>query len=221
MRGRRMVQDIIRTRSQQLATKKGTTGTAVPLETNYFRLLKKPTWSLYQYHVDFSPEIEVNIVKKGLLRGHRDLLGGNIFDGSTLFLTNRLQSDLVELNAQNRNGDPIKISIRFTGLVSMNEGSSVQILNIIMRKALEGLKLQLVGRNFFDAVAKVEIREFNLELWPGYVTSIRQHEQDILLCAEISHKVMRTDTVLDILGNCISQTRGDYKEAFQKAVIGK
>lgn len=31
---------------------------------------------------------------------------------------------------------------------------------------------------------------------------------------------MRTDNVLDILSNCIQQTRGDYKEAFQKAVIG-
>lgn len=150
-----MVYDIIRTRPQQLSTKKGISGNPVHLETNYFRLLKKPTWSLYQYHVDFSPEIEVNIVKKGLLRGHRDLLGGNIFDGSTLFLTNRLQSDIVELSSQNRNGDPIKITIKFTGLVSMNESSSVQILNIIMRKALEGLKLQLVGRNFFDAIAKV------------------------------------------------------------------
>lgn len=58
-------------------------------------------------------------------------------------------------------------------------------------------------------------------MWPGYVTSIRQHEQDILLCAEISHKIMRMDNVFDLLNNTIQQTRGDFREAFQKLVIGK
>lgn len=38
-----------------------------------------------------------------------------------------------------------------------------------------------------------------MELWPGYETSIRQHESDILVCAEITHKVMRSETIYDIL----------------------
>ena len=37
-----------------------------------------------------------------------------------------------------------------------------------------------------------------MEIWPGYVTSIRQHENKILMCVEITHKVLRTDTVLDL-----------------------
>lgn len=147
--------DIVRTRPQHLGTKNGTSGIPVKLETNYFRLLKKPNWSLYKYHVEFSPEVSMPRVRKGLIYGHRELLGGNVFDGTSLYLTNRLQSDVLALESQNRDGDIINITIKFTNLVSMNEGNSVQVLNIIMRKALEGLKLQLVGRNFFDALAKV------------------------------------------------------------------
>lgn len=45
-----------------------------------------------------------------------------------------------------------------------------------------------------------------LELWPGYVTSIRQHETNILMCCEINHKVMRQETALELLTACI---RGD------------
>jgi len=30
----------------------------------------------------------------------------------------------------------------------------------------------------------------HLELYPGYETSIRQHENEIMLCVEISHKVI-------------------------------
>ena len=38
---------------------------------------------------------------------------------------------------------------------------------------------------------------WKLELWPGYVTSIRQHESQLLMCCEPKFKVVRTDTVLD------------------------
>lgn len=44
-----------------------------------------------------------------------------------------------------------------------------------------------------------------LQLWPGYETSIGKYEKDILLCAEISTKVMRQETVLDYLNQCASE----------------
>lgn len=101
----------------------------------------------------------------------------------------------------------------------MTDQSSLQVLNVIMRAAMEGLKLQLVGRNHYDALAKIPIREYHLELWPGYVTSIRQHEQDILMCSEISTKVMRMQTLLDILKESIQNIR-EYKDAYTRQVIG-
>ncbi|XP_037029401.1 ferrochelatase, mitochondrial-like [Bradysia coprophila] len=50
--------------------------------------------------------------------------------------------------------------------------------NLILRRSMEALKLQLVGRNFFDAVAKVDIPQRQLQLCPGYLTSIRQYYKD-------------------------------------------
>lgn len=45
--------------------------------------------------------------------------------------------------------------------------------------------------------------EHRLELWPGYETTIAKYDDNrILLCAEISTKVMRQDTVLDFLNTC-------------------
>lgn len=63
------------------------------------------------------------------------------------------------------------------------------------------------------------MREFALELWPGYETSIRQHERDILLSTEITHKVMRTETVYDILVNS-SQNPARHQEEFRMNVLG-
>lgn len=58
-----------------------------------------------------------------------------------------------------------------------------------------------------------------MELWPGYETSIRQHERDIMLCAEITHKVMRTETVYDILRRG-TQNPSRHQEEFRLNVLG-
>jgi hypothetical protein len=44
---------------------------------------------------------------------------------------------------------------------------------------MEGLKLLQLNRNFYDPDdAKME-PNWNLEIWPGYITSIRQHENQV------------------------------------------
>lgn len=58
---------------------------------------------------------------------------------------------------------------------------------------------------------QIVLPKYHLELWPGYVTSIRQHENDILMCSEISHKVMRQDTVLELLTDCVRRGERNYK----------
>lgn len=62
---------------------------------------------------------------------------------------------------------------------------------------------------------QIPIPEFNLELWPGYITSIRQHEHDILLCAEINFKVLRTDNVYQLMSRCSN------KREMENNVIGQ
>lgn len=58
---------------------------------------------------------------------------------------------------------------------------------------------------------QITLPEYQLELWPGYVTSIRQHERDILMCAEITSKVMRLDTLVDILNSCYREDNERYR----------
>lgn len=58
-----------------------------------------------------------------------------------------------------------------------------------------------------------------LEIWPGYITSIRQHEEDILVCAEISHKVMRSETVYAIMKRINSEER-NTKAKIEQTLLG-
>lgn len=66
----------------------------------------------------------------------------------------------------------------------------------------------------------MSIPEHHLELWPGYINTIRQHEDKILLGAEISNKVMRMDTVYTLLMECTREDKSNYKVLFQSRIIG-
>ena len=51
-------QMVLFTRPRELNKKQGTGGSPVDLVTNYFSLVQKPNWSLYQYAVTFKPDLE-------------------------------------------------------------------------------------------------------------------------------------------------------------------
>ena len=60
-----------------------------------------------------------------------------------------------------------------------------------------------------------------LELWPGFITSILQYENNVMLCADISHKILRTDTVYDYLKELEYTGRGNFYEQATRALVGE
>ncbi|XP_014300280.1 piwi-like protein Siwi [Microplitis demolitor] len=208
------------------SSKKGAGGNAIKLQANFFKILSAPDWCLLQYRVDFAPEEDRTVVRKGLLRLHKERLGIYMFDGSVMYTCNRYhgvsRTVSMELFSERQSDSTkITISIRLVGELAKGDPHYPQFFNIIARKGLEHLRLQLVGRNYFDARAKVEIPEYRFELWPGYQTSIRQHEREVLMGVEITHKVMRQDNLLDILSRIRANARGgDVQGACKAEVIG-
>ncbi|XP_073981992.1 piwi-like protein Siwi isoform X3 [Rhodnius prolixus] len=221
-RGKKPMLENIYTRPKELKSKQGTAGIPVTLSANYFKLVNHTDWALYQYRVDFSPEEDRTVKRKALLRIHKDVLGGYIFDGTVLFVSHRLNPEPMELySKRDSDEEKIRITVKKAGDLVMGDHHYIQLFNILMRKCLSNLQLQMVGRNYFDASARVEVKEYKMELWPGYLTSIRQHETSILMCAEITHKVMRRDTALDLIHDMKSRHRNaDWRNAFVNAIVG-
>ncbi|XP_059049511.1 piwi-like protein Siwi isoform X2 [Achroia grisella] len=213
---------ILRTRPTTVQSKKGSTGTPLDLLANYFTVQTTPQWSLYQYHVDVSPEEDSTVVRKGLLRVHQKTLGGYLFDGMVLYTVKKLHPDPLELYSDRKtDGERMRILIKLTCAVSPGDYHYIQIFNIIIRKCYNLLQLQLVGRDFFDPIAKIDIPEHKLQIWPGYKTTINQYEDRLLMVTEITHKVLRMDTVLQML-NEYAATKGNYfKKNFLEDIVGK
>jgi aubergine-like protein len=83
----------------------------------------------------------------------------------------------------------------------------LQFYNIMLRKCMSLLSLEELGRNYYDRHKKISIPEGKMELWPGYATAIRHHEHGLFLCAEITHKVLRTSSVMDEINDLLNKYR--------------
>ncbi|XP_055525211.1 protein aubergine-like [Wyeomyia smithii] len=221
MRGRRTITDIVRTRPLNCeVSKKGTCGRPIMLQANYFRVARNSNENIFQYRVDFNPAVESIRLMHSIIRTLRTILGGYVFDGTQLFIQHKLSTDEMEYPTKEPQTDQAYIvKLRKVGVIDGTTEVAFQMYNLINRKAMGGLKLQMIGRNFFDPEARVCIPNSGLELYPGYETSIRQHEQDVLMCAEIKHKVMHSDTCYSLFRECANRG-GNWKDNFKRALLG-
>jgi len=194
--------EFTRPQGQEWQGKKGTSGNAFACKANYFRVSTGKDWHLIQYRVDVSPEQDDLRKIKFLVRQHeQSTLKSYIFDGTVLYTTNRYTPDgsPLELVSKDKEEQIYKVTISRVGELTPYDHYYMQFFNILLRKCFQNLALQELNRNYFDPKAKVDLPEWKLELWPGYITTMRQHEQNVLLCCETTSKIIRTDTVYDQL----------------------
>jgi len=219
------VSPFIRTKPESLDSKQGSGGNPMTVATNYFAMIQKPNWKLLQYRVDFSPPIEMTKVKKALLYRHKETLPKFMFDGTLLFTTTKLSPDdsnIVLTTMSDLDKCEYTITIKLVGEIQPTDYNYIQFFNIVLRSAMEKLQLELIKRDYYDPKAAVHFNQYKLELWPGYVTSIRQHEHRILLCCEIGNKILRTDTVLDQIEEIIKRggNSSSFRALVEKALLG-
>jgi len=188
--------------------------------TNYFRLKAKPDWTLYQYHVSFSPEVDNKRMRIALVKQHNETLGmTQAFDGMVLFLVKRLTPDPLELFSERKtDGEKIRITFKLTNELPPDSPTCMHMYNVIFRKVLYMIEMKQIGRHYYNPKAAVTVDRHGLEIWPGFITSIMQAENSILLCAEISHKILRMQSVLDVLKETYQRSRDFHREATQKIV---
>lgn len=155
-RPRRDRYQIINTVPANFTTKKGVEGDPIRLKANFFELVKRPNYEMVMYRIDFHPEVDMAPKRKYLMYTQRNLLGAYLYDTqNSVYLTHRLSQDVITVDTQDRENNAYKMTIKFGTIVSMETRESLQVLNLILRRAMEGLQLQLIGRNLFDPLGKV------------------------------------------------------------------
>ncbi|KAI4568727.1 hypothetical protein MJG53_014345 [Ovis ammon polii x Ovis aries] len=117
-------------------------------------------------------------------------------------------------------GMTVKISRKHTLDISLIECDLLlQVLQVL--SLLKIMNLQQIGRNYYNPSDPIDIPNHRLVIWPGFTTSILQYENNIMLCTDVSHKVLRSETVLDFMFNLFHQTEEHkFQEQVSKELIG-
>ncbi|XP_069623085.1 piwi-like protein 2 [Ranitomeya imitator] len=200
--------------------KLGSKGTPTPLGLNLIKILCKNE-AVYQYHVTFTPNVECRSMRFGMLRDHRSVTGQvTAFDGSILYLPVKLAQTL-ELESERRtDGQKIKLTIQMTKILEPSSDLCVPFYNVVIRRVMKILDMKLVGRNFYDPTSATVLQQYRLQVWPGYAASIRRTDGGLFLLADVTHKVIRNDSVLDIMHVLYQQSRERFKDEVTKQLVG-
>ncbi|CAN8026453.1 hypothetical protein HPB47_015530 [Ixodes persulcatus] len=214
---------MLATRPIHVTDKTGTTGRPIRLVANYFRLLSLPQCCVHQYHVDFVPSVESSRMRRALVGDHREQFGRcYVFDGmSDLKTPSRLEHEVTELWSRRRSdGEQVCIRVKRVQELAPNNPDLLRLFNTQMRRNLEHLDFVQINRHYFDKRAVSAIPQHGLELWQGLVTAIGQHETGVMMVTDTVHKVLRRDTVLDLLIHISTTAPTGYREEAIRRVAG-
>ena len=69
----------------------------------------------------------------------------------------------------------------------------------VFRTVQYKLQLKQIGKKFYDPTKAVRIQEYNMEIWPGYNLALNQQKGGIFLQIDVSYKVLRNTTMLELI----------------------
>ncbi|XP_030869998.2 piwi-like protein 2 isoform X1 [Gorilla gorilla gorilla] len=207
-------------KEKELIVKQGSKGTPQSLGLNLVKI-QCHNEAVYQYHVTFSPNVECKSMRFGMLKDHQAVTGNvTAFDGSILYLPVKLQQ-VLELKSQRKTDSAeISIKIQMTKILEPCSDLCIPFYNVVFRRVMKLLDMKLVGRNFYDPTSAMVLQQHRLQIWPGYAASIRRTDGGLFLLADVSHKVIRNDCVLDVMHAIYQQNKEHFQDECTKLLVG-
>lgn len=197
----------------------GEVGQPLKLSANYIRI-KCKNKGVYQYHVDFRPNIDSKGMRIRLINEHRDVIGfTKAFDGSILYLPIKLEQQETVLHSE-RPTDQAKITIVIRQTKVLPPESCQQLYNIVFRRIMTILQMVQVGRYYYNPHTPSSVPQHKLEVWPGYITAVAEQEGGLMLLADASHRVLRTETVLDVMTNIVNRNAQGFRDEVIRTLVG-
>lgn len=211
------------TRPEHIQDKSGSTGSAIQVVSNYIKMKSKPNCSLYQYNVSYAPPIENKRLRVALLYSYEAIGPTKAFDGMILYLPHKLPDQVTKfVTKTQRDQTTVEVAITLTNEVPADSPVCLQLFNIIFRRILCNLEMIQIGRHYYYNKKPIPVPAHKLELWPGFVSSILQYEHSILLNLDISHKILRTDTVYDYMNEVYTSGRQQhFHDMVTKVLVGE
>ncbi|XP_015025392.2 protein argonaute-3 isoform X3 [Drosophila virilis] len=197
----------------------GTKGTPVNLSCNYIGVKSDPKKGVYLYEVRFNPPVDSIHLRMKYLNEHKNRFGGaKTFDGSILYLPILLERELTTFVSKNVENKDIEIRLLFKKKESLK--NCIQLYNILFDRVMKSLNYVKFDRKHFDPSRPKVIPMAKLEVWPGYVIAVDEYDGGLMLCCDVSHRLLCQKTVLDMLIEIYQHNKINYQDIAKKYLVG-
>ncbi|CAG2118607.1 unnamed protein product, partial [Medioppia subpectinata] len=202
---------------------RGTDGNPINLILNYIKLKKESqSIGIFEYHIYFKPQIDSRQLRAKILKQTEvaEKIGPVYqFTGMNLFLNHKVEDQTIDTTTP-IDGSAIKVELQFVKIPPANE--LMPFYNTIIRKIFRALKLVQIQRHYYDPLAKIEVPQHKLEIWPGWAQAVQELDDGLLLVCDASHRLLRTSTARDVLQDLFRTPDGKqrFKEYAQKRLVG-
>ncbi|XP_012234676.1 piwi-like protein Ago3 [Linepithema humile] len=212
--------DVQSSEDTTLISRQGKSGTKVETFSNYIDMKIESGKGLFEYEVKFTPDIDSRGLRRKLLNQHSVSLGRTkTFDGMILFLPIKLPQNITHYKSEHpMDGSEVTLTIIYKKEQSMSE--NVQFFNVLFNRVMRALELVRIGRQNFNPRGAHIMNQHRLEVWPGYVTAVNEYEGGLKLCLDAKHRVMRTDTIRDLITETARRSRNNFKDIVVKEIVG-
>lgn len=199
--------------------KPGKTGTPVEVTANFIRLNFKEN-CVYEYEVKYEPDQDYKGLRFKLLNEHsKKLFDVHTFDGTTLYLPSSLQEEVTKVISTNPFDDTkVELSIIFRRTRRLSE--MIHIYNVLFKHIMRDLDLVRFDRKHFNQHHAILIPQHRLEVWPGYVTAVDEYEGGLMLTLDSTHRVLRTQSVLNFIQETLNKCRNNFKTVLVETLVG-
>jgi aubergine-like protein len=213
--------------ANEFVKKKGSKGRPIDLASNFIALEAKEGSGIYEYKVQFDPPQDMMRTMYECLNQLSDVIGTNkMFNGCLLILPVKLADSEFKTKALD---EDVTVTLTLTASKGFSDPSCLRLYQVLLNRTFKALKLFSVKaggahagqRSYFDPANKNVLVKHNIEIWPGYITNIDHFDGGVFLMFDSCNKVIRTETVADVLAMCFKKNPKGFPEVALKSLLGQ
>ena len=175
-------------------------------KANYFKF--ETTAKIFKYNVKFDPEVSENQMKffMKMINKLRPQLAERLkffYPQNFLLYSPEAVNDDMAFSVEEENRK-YEVTISMAGFLSIGQDKeSLNFFGRFFKILQQKLRLQQIGRKYFDPKEGKAFKDLRLEVWPGFSTSLNNYGPNFLVNVDTSYKILREDSALDVIQDLV------------------
>ena len=180
---------------------------------------------VFKYNISFEPEIpeDSKKVRQKVVGSVRKELTTSIgqfkYIGNSIYSLQNSEEELESIGKFETTD--YKVKIRCVQIIGPKDNERYTFIKILFNSLLKKLDLQQIGRSYYSPSNSVTLSAHDISVWPGFISGLKSTDQGVLINVDVSHRVLRHETVLQRLIKLKSSRENIINDIVNKTVITK